>query len=156
MYLPTTSSFLRADIHAAEQELAASKQLGLSFQFALPFRSVAALYVDLTLLSHGALRWQPSLLAAAALSLALEKGGAPAGASWASAKLARFTGYGLEELGPARQLLLGLARDALEMRRIMDREPKRTRNTHAWALNLALFSTYSTETVALAANGAAA
>ena len=34
---------------------------------------LAAYYSDLSLLSHGALNWQPSLLAAAALSLAIER-----------------------------------------------------------------------------------
>lgn len=103
---------------------------------------VAGLYADLTLLSHGALSYQPSQLAAAAMSVALDKCLDPAECSWASGKLARFTGYSLADLQQPRLLVAALARDALEMRRVVDREPKRSRVSTVWNLNLALNQAY--------------
>lgn len=150
MYLPTASSYLSANIHAAETEISLGKRKG--FQFSQQFRDVANLYVDLTLLSHGALAWQPSQLAAAAVSVALEKAGEP-DADWASGKLSQFTGYSLAELAPARELVMGLARDALEMRRTVDREPRRNRVNTPYMLNLALNLSYTTETMQIAVAG---
>lgn len=150
VYLPTASSFLSANIDAAEQEISRSSRR--AFKFGKALHDVACLLVDLALLSHNALACQPSLIAAAAVSVALERTGEKADC-WASGKLSRFTGYSLADLEPARRLVAGLARDAFEMRRQYDREPKRSRANSNTVLNLAINASVSPEVMQMAALG---
>lgn len=104
-YLPTACSFTSAYHDALTAEVA-SRHLYLDPSVV----RAAQYYADLSLLSHAALNWQPSLLAAAGLSLALEK--YEPTLTWDSTKLPVFSGYTASELAAPRAVLMALARDA--------------------------------------------